>query len=74
MKEFSSLNLVNTTLANIQTFYDRCCLTFFFKVGRMKELVVQELKLKNRSFQFSSFQELSARAGGTVSHETTVFS
>lgn len=40
----------------------------------MKELVVPELKLKNRSIQFSSFQELSARAERTVFYETTVFS
>lgn len=67
IKDFSSLNLVNTALANIRTFYDRCSLAFFPKVGRMKGLAVQELKLKNRSFQLSSFQELSAGSEGTFS-------
>lgn len=44
------------------------------KVVRLTELVVRELKLKNRSTPFSSFQELPARAEGNIAHETTVIS
>lgn len=47
---------------------------YFFKAGRMKESVVQELKLKTRSIQFFSFQELPARAEGDILHETTAIS